>query len=507
MKNYAVCTILSFFRNARLNMTENVSVLTKYPNYEAVIGIEVHVQLSTRSKIFCRCNNGSSANPNTQIDVICCGHPGTLPVLNKQVVEYAIMAGIGTNCSIAPVCTFFRKHYFYPDLPKGYQITQGDQPICFDGAVVIKDKDGNDKTIRIMRIHMEEDAGKNTHVAGSDISFVDYNRAGSPLLEIVTHPDLSNSHEVRVYLKELHAIVTSLGIGTGNMEDGAFRADTNVSVRKKGATKLGTRCELKNINSFKFISDAVDYEIERQINVLESGEIVHQQTRLWDTKNKCTFVMREKSDAADYRYFTDPDLPRLEIHNSTIESIRKTIPELPSAKRARFVYQYGLSDYEVFVLTDEPGLASYFEEAYSLCSSPHIIKWIMREIMSFCKETKNTPLSLKFSPSHLVELVQFMDRGEITAKIARDVFDACVESGHSPKAYIQEHGLISVRMEESDIRALVQKVIEENPAQTAGYKSGKDKLLGFFVGKVMAATKGGVDPSLINQIALEELKK
>ena len=307
----------------------NISILQQYPEYEVNIGIEVHVQLNTKTKIFCLCANEVAQQPNTNICQICVGYPGVLPVLNNQVVNFAILAGLGTQSQITPVSIFARKHYFYPDLPKGYQITQHTEPICTEGKINIRLEDGSIKTIRLIRIHIEEDAGKNIHSPFSNESFVDLNRAGTPLLETVSYPDISSSYEAKEYLKNLRSIVQYLGICSGNMEDGAFRADTNISVRKKTAKELGTRCELKNINSFKFIGDAIEYEIERQITILEEGGKIVQQTRLWDEKNRKTIVMRSKEEAADYRYFPDPDLPLIEVTETKIEEMRAQLPEVP----------------------------------------------------------------------------------------------------------------------------------------------------------------------------------
>lgn len=309
-------------------MDKETSILEQYPNYETTIGIEVHVQLNTKSKIFCPCSNEVAKEPNDTICPVCCGYPGVLPVLNREVVHNAILAGLATQCTITPISTFARKHYFYPDLPKNYQITQNDEPICTEGIVPIRRADGTIKNVRLTRIHIEEDAGKNLHASGGE-SFVDLSRAGTPLLEIVSYPDLSSPEEVRLYLKSLHSIIMHLGISSGNMEDGAFRADTNISVRPKGQKEYGTRCELKNINSFKFIADATEYEIARQIAMLENGESVVQQTRLWDTKKKETVAMRSKEEAADYRYFEDPDLPLVEVREELIARIGKQLPELP----------------------------------------------------------------------------------------------------------------------------------------------------------------------------------
>ncbi len=477
-----------------------VSVLEKYPDYELTIGIEVHVQLSTKTKIFCSCPNDSQVEePNATICPVCAGHPGVLPVLNREVVIGAIKAGLGTHCTVNKVSEFARKHYFYPDLPKGYQTTQDDKPVCSDGYVEIRLEDGSSKKIRLIRIHMEEDAGKNIHAADSNESFVDLNRAGTPLLEIVSHPDISSTYEAQQYLKALHAIVTYLGICSGNMEEGAFRADTNVSVRKKGAEKLGTRCELKNINSFKFIGDAIEYEAERQIKLLESGERIIQQTRLWDTKERKTIAMRSKEDAADYRYFADPDLPRIVISSELIEQVAATLPELPEQKLERLVTQYGLSLYEADILIDNPDVAAYYEAAASQLHSRALINWVLRDVMGYVKEHKSALVDLLITPARLAQLVGLVDKGIINARAAQEVFVVVAQTGQEPLAVVKERGL--EQMDNSaEMETLIAKLVASYPAQAAEYKSGKDKLFGFFVGKAMAETKGRGNPQMINDL-------
>jgi aspartyl-tRNA(Asn)/glutamyl-tRNA(Gln) amidotransferase subunit B len=392
------------------------SVLNNYPEYELNIGIEVHVQLLTKTKIFCTCPNEITKEPNKNICHICTGQPGVLPVLNKEVVNHAIRAGIATNCTINRVSEFDRKHYFYPDLPKNYQTTQAYRPICSEGFVQIMLEDNSSKKIRIDRIHIEEDAGKNIHAGHSNESFVDLNRAGTPLLEIVTHPDISTTHEAKAYLKALHAIVTSLNICSGNMEEGAFRADTNISVRKKGSSKLGTKCELKNINSFKFIGDAIEYEIERQIDLLESGDRVRQETRLWDTKEKKSVVMRSKEIAADYRFFSDPDLPLIVVEQSWIDTIQKDLPELAQAKTERFIKEHGLSRYEAEILITDRALSDYYEQAKKLNSSKQIINWILRDLMSYLNEKKIAVTECLVTPEKLVGIITLLENGTIRKK-------------------------------------------------------------------------------------------
>jgi aspartyl-tRNA(Asn)/glutamyl-tRNA(Gln) amidotransferase subunit B len=482
-------------------MSEN-SILSRYPHYEATIGIEVHIQLTTKSKIFCSCLNEAfnefSNEANRNICQVCCGYPGVLPVLNQQVVDYAIKAGLATHCEIASFSEFARKHYFYPDLPKNYQITQNDKPICSEGFVAIRLEDGTSKKIRLMRIHIEEDAGKNIHAPFSNESFVDLNRAGTPLLEVVTYPDISNAAEARAYLKTLRSIVMYLDICSGNMEEGAFRADTNISVRKKGDPKLGTRCELKNINSFKFIADAIEYEIERQILLLESGQRVRQETRLWDTKEHKTIMMRSKEEAADYRYFPDPDLPPLHVNQAWIERIKHQLPELPEQKFERLLHQ-GLSVYEAEILINEPKIAHYYDKIQQFIQSPLIINWLLRDVMGYLKEHKITLAEFKITPEMLAQLISLIEQKVITTRTAQEVFLQAAQTGTSPQHIVKEQNLEQV----SDVNALeklIQEIIATNPQQVTAYKSGKEKLFGFFVGQVMAKTQGKSDPQLVNEL-------
>jgi aspartyl-tRNA(Asn)/glutamyl-tRNA(Gln) amidotransferase subunit B len=469
-----------------------------FEKYESVIGIEVHVQLNTTNKIFCACENRTDLMPNSNICIICCGYPGTLPVLNKEVVDSAIMVGLATNCNINNKNWFARKHYFYADLPKGYQITQSDVPICENGYLEIKDEAGHLKKIRIKRIHMEEDAGKNIHTEKYG-SLVDYNRAGTPLLEIVTHPDISSAYEAREYLKELHSIVVSLGITTGNMEEGAFRADTNISVRKKGDKILGTRCELKNINSFKFIHDAAIYEIERQINIIENGEKVIQQTRLWDTKLKQTYAMRTKEDAEDYRYFQDPDLAEVLIDEKWINDIKTTMPELPKNKKIRFINEYNLSEYEAEVILADASACWYFENTYKEIKSKLVASWIMRELMSTAKEFKIELKEHLFTTHFFAKLLKMIEDKKITQKIAQEIFINCFLKGIDPEIYADKNNLIIAMLDEGSVEKIIIKILNDNQNLVAEFKAGKIKVKGFLVGKIMAETKGNADPEIINK--------
>lgn len=483
-------------------MTKLLSGIDAFPTYEANIGIEVHVQLTTKSKIFCSCANEITTEPNVNICQICAGHPGTLPVLNKQVIEYAIMAGLGTNCTISLENSFDRKHYFYPDLPKGYQITQQYQPICTQGFVTIKLEDGSLKKIRLMRIHIEEDAGKNVHTPTGE-SFVNLNRAGTPLLEIVTYPDIANAYEAKEYLQTLRNIVMYLGICSGNMEDGAFRADTNISVRKKGTELLGTRCEMKNINSFKFIGDAIDYEIERHIDILENGGSIEQQTRLWDTKDKKTVPMRSKEEAADYRYFNDPDLPLIKITNEEIERIKAALPELPHQKHDR-LRANGLTDYEANILINNKAIADYYDAAAILTTSKQLINWILRDVMGYLKEHTLEIADFKVTAEKLAALVGMIDAGTINAGAAKQVFEIVAQTGKEPQAVVKEEGLEQIGSIE-ELEAIVKKIVDENPDNVAAYKSGKERVFGFFVGQAMKQTQGKGNPHLIQELVKKYL--
>ncbi len=484
-------------------MAKPASVIDNYPDYEVVIGMEVHVQLTTKTKIFCTCANEITKDPNTNICQICAGHPGVLPVLNKQVVEYGIMAGLATNCTINNINEFARKHYFYPDLPKGYQTTQNDRPICLEGHVPIRLHDGSIKKIRLIRIHMEEDAGKNIHASNSE-SFVDLNRAGTPLLEIVSYPDISSAEEVKAYLKALRATVLYLNICSGNMEEGAFRADTNISVRKKGATQFGTRVELKNINSFKFISDAIEYEIERQIELIESGGKVKQETRLWDTKNKETIMMRSKEEAADYRYFADPDLPLIDIDQAWIERIKSQMPELPAVKFDRLIKEKGLTPYEADIIVDDLALANYYEKASKNSSSKLIVNWILRDVIGYLNEQKLSFADLKVTPDKLAQIIELIESDKINANAAKEVFLAVAQTGADPLQVVKEKGLEQIGSSE-ELEKIIQEIVQANPQVVADYKSGKEKLFGFFVGQAMQKTQGKGNPKVIQELLKKHL--
>jgi len=485
-------------------VSQKQSVLERYPEYEAVIGIEVHTQLTTESKIFSSGANGTSETPNAHIDPTCAGFPGALPVVNEKVVECALMAGCATESEIARQCHFDRKHYFYPDLPKGYQITQDRRPICTSGTVPIRLADGTHKNIHLKRIHMEEDAGKSIHDAHPHKTYVDLNRAGTPLLEIVSEADIRSAQEAQAYLKMLRLMVMQCGICTGDMEKGAFRADSNISVRKKGEQEFRTKCELKNINSFKFIGDALEYEIERHIKLHEQGKPVEQETRLWNTEQRKTVAMRTKEEAADYRYFRDPDLTPIYIADSWITHVRNSLPELPYQRydRMRETYQLGHEEADMFM--QDPALARYFEEARQHTSSSHVIKWLLRDVVAYLKEHKMNITNLHIRPKQLAQLMNLIEDETITTRIAKDVFDQMLESGKDPRTIVEEQGLQQMQ-DTGELENVIKEVIDNNPQQVEAYKNGKEKLFGFFVGQAMKQTGGKADPQKVQELIKKHL--
>lgn len=475
------------------------SALEQFPNFEANIGIEVHLQLKTNTKIFCGCPNRFGDEPNSNICQICCGHPGVLPVLNRKVVDYAIMAGLATGCSISRVSDFARKHYMYPDLPKNYQITQSDKPICYDGGISIDCEDGSQKTVRLIRIHMEEDAGKNLHT-NKGHSLVNINRAGTPLLEIVSHPDMSNSSEARAYLTQLHSIMRYLEISDANMEEGSFRADINISVRPKDQKELGTKVELKNINSFRFIVQAIEFEIERQVQMLQNGDRIFQETRLWDNKKQQSFFMRSKEEAQDYRYFTEPDLAELQINEEWINKIRATLPELPTQKRTRFIKNYDLSLYEATIIVEEKERAEFFEKSVAINKNPKLTcNWMLRDVLSFLKEKKEELSTSKITPELFAELITALADGVINSSTAQVVFIELATNGTSPNKFIEDNNLKQIGSVD-EIETIAKEILVKNQQSVDDYRSGKTKLFGFFVGQVMKATQGKANPSVINEI-------
>lgn len=467
--------------------------------FEAVIGLEVHAHLKTETKIFCGCSTAFGAPPNTQVCPVCLGMPGVLPVLNRKVVEYAIRMGLATHCAISAENRFARKNYFYPDLPKGYQISQYEQPIAHHGWVDIAVGESM-KRIGITRIHMEEDAGKLLHDPAGAFSRVDLNRTGVPLIEIVSEPDMRSPEEAVAYLKTLHSILRYLDISDGNMEEGSFRCDANVSIRPKGSEAFGTRTEIKNVNSFRFVEKALHYEIRRQTDVLLDGGAVIQETRLWDTAAQQTVSMRGKEEAHDYRYFPDPDLVPLRIEADWIRSIEHSLPELPDARRKRFVESYGLSPYEASILTSSRELAEYFETCAANSNNPKACcNWIIGPMLSLLKSDGATIDDIRISPADLAALVKQIDQGTISGKIAKTVFDEMAQSGKKPEDIIREKGLVQVS-DTGAIETIVEQVIAANPKEVADYRAGKEKLMGFFVGQVMKASKGKANPQIVNDI-------
>ena len=476
--------------------------------YETVIGLEVHTQLTTNTKIFCGCSTQFGQTPNSQTCPVCLGLPGALPVLNQKAVELAIKTGLATNCRIAPRSIFARKNYFYPDLPKGYQISQFELPVCEHGWLDIDLEDGEKKRIGITRAHMEEDAGKLVHgdtPEAATTSLVDLNRACTPLLEIVSEPDMRSADEAIDYLKKLHQIVVYLGVCDGNLEEGSFRCDANVSVRPYGQEEFGTRAELKNINSFRFIKQAIEYEVERQIDLIESGGKVIQETRLYDSNTGMTRSMRGKEEAHDYRYFPDPDLVPLVISEEWIEEVRATLPELPEVKRARFIDELGLSAYDAGVLAADRVLANYFDACVTLANdAKSCANWIMGEVLRKLKETDTEIAEAPITPELLTGLLARIADNTISGKIAKTVFEKMWNNGQTADQVIDAEGLKQVT-DTGAIEGLVDEVIAANPDQVAEYLSGKDKLIGFFVGKVMQASQGKANPGMVNQLLKKKL--
>ena len=471
--------------------------------YETVIGLEGHVELATKTKIFCSCSTEFGGAPNTHTCPVCTGMPGALPVLNRQVVEYALAVGLAVNCEINQYCRFDRKNYFYPDNPQNYQISQLYLPICHDGFVEIETAAGK-KKVGIHEIHMEEDAGKLIHDEWEDCSLVDYNRSGVPLIEIVSEPDMRSAEEVIAYLEKLRLIIQYLGASDCKLQEGSMRADVNLSVREAGAPEFGTRTEMKNLNSFKAIARAIEGERKRQIELLEEGKKVIQETRRWDDNKESSRAMRSKEDAKDYRYFPDPDLPPVFIGDTWIQEIKDRQPEFKTGKMARYQAELGLSEYDADIITGSKRMADIFEATVSLCKKPkEAANWLMVEGMRLLKEEALEPEAIRFSPENLAKLIVLVDNGTITRTVAKEVFEKIFAEDIDPEAYVEENGLKVVN-DEGALRAVIEEVIAANPQSVTDYRNGKERARGFLVGQTMRAMKGKADPAMVNKM-IEEL--
>lgn len=472
--------------------------------YETVIGLEVHVELATKTKIFCSCRTAFGGAPNTHTCPVCAGMPGSLPVLNKQVVEYALAVGLAANCKINQYCKFDRKNYFYPDNPQNYQISQLYLPICYDGGIEIETESGK-KTVGIHEIHMEEDAGKLIHDEWEDCSLVDYNRSGVPLIEIVSEPDMRTAREVIAYLEKLRLIIQYLGASDCKLQEGSMRADVNLSVREAGTEKLGTRTEMKNLNSFKAIARAIEGERARQIELLEEGKSVTQETRRWDDNKESSYPMRSKEDARDYRYFPDPDLPAIVISDEWITKIKEAQPELRAEKLLRYKKEFDIPDYDAGILTSSKKMADIFEAAASICNKPKkVSNWLMVETLRLLKEKNREPEDIIFSPENLAKLVELTEAGTINSSVAKEVFEHIFEEDADPVLFVEEHGLKTVN-DEGALKSVIAEVAAANPQSVTDYKNGKEKAIGFLVGQTMKAMKGKADPGTVNSILRELL--
>ncbi len=474
-------------------------------DYEMVMGLEVHAELSTKTKIFCSCPTEFGAEPNTQTCPICMAMPGTLPVLNEKVVEYAVKAGLATGCEISRDSKNDRKNYFYPDLPKSYQISQYDKPLCEHGKIEIKTSNGN-KEIGITRIHIEEDAGKLNHSEFGGESLVDLNRAGVPLIEIVSEPDFRSTEEVELYLKKLKSTLEYIEVSDCKMQEGSFRADVNVSVRKKGETKLGTRTEMKNMNSFRSIIRAIEYETTRQIDVIENGGVVDQETLRWDDVSGKTFSMRDKEDANDYRYFPEPDLVAIKLSEEYIQNIKNTLPELPESRKQRYIDEYKLSEKDANIITASKHLSDLFENTIKVCNNPKAVNnWIISDISRILNENEMEPDEIPFNDKELGKLIELIDKGTISSKIGKNLLEELFKNPRDPEEIIKEKGWIQIS-DEGAIKEVVLRILQENPQSIADYKAGKDRALGFLVGQAMKQTKGKANPQMLNKMFLEKLK-
>ena len=473
--------------------------------YETVIGLEVHVELATKTKIFCGCSTAFGGAPNSHTCPVCTGMPGSLPVLNKQVLQYAIAVGLATNCDITRNGKFDRKNYFYPDNPQNYQISQLYLPICRNGYVEIETEDGGKKKVGIHEIHMEEDAGKLIHDEWEDATLVDYNRSGVPLIEIVSEPDMRSADEVIAYLEKLRLLIQYLGASDCKLQEGSMRADVNLSVREVGATEFGTRTEMKNLNSFKAIAHAIEGEKARQIDLIESGEKVVQETRRWDDTKEASYAMRSKEDAQDYRYFPDPDLVPIVVSEEMVDAIRKEQPEFREEKMARYKEEYDIPDYDIDIITNTKRMADLFEQTVALGAQPKkVSNWLMGETLRLLKERSMDPEDIRFTPDELSSLIAMVDKKEINTSVAKEVFEAMFDGGVDPVKYVEEKGLKTVH-DEGALRKTIEEVVANNPQAVDDYHNGKEKAIGALVGQTMKAMKGKADPSLINQILREIL--
>lgn len=472
--------------------------------YETVIGLEVHVELATKTKIFCGCSTAFGGAPNTHTCPVCTGMPGSLPVLNKQVVEYALAVGLATHCTITQYCKFDRKNYFYPDNPQNYQISQLYLPICRDGYVEIDTPEGT-KKVGIHEIHMEEDAGKLIHDEWEDCSLVDFNRSGVPLIEIVSEPDMRSAEEVIAYLDKLRLIVQYLGASDCKLQEGSMRADVNLSVREAGSEKFGTRTEMKNLNSFRAIARAIEGERERQIELLEAGKPVIQETRRWDDNKEYSYAMRSKEDAQDYRYFPDPDLPPVYISDEWLESVRNRQPELRTEKMKRYKEEYDIPDYDIEIITGTKHMADIFEATVALGSQPKkVSNWLMVETLRLLKEKEMEPEDIRFSPENLAKLIGLTEQKVINSTVAKEVFEVMFDTDTDPEKYVEEKGLKTVN-DEGALKKTVEEVIAANPQSVEDYRNGKEKAIGFLVGQTMKAMKGKADPASVNKLLKELL--
>ena len=472
--------------------------------YETVIGLEVHVELASATKIFCGCSTKFGGAPNTHTCPVCTGMPGSLPVLNKQVVEYAAAVGLATNCTITQYCKFDRKNYFYPDNPQNYQISQLYLPICRNGGIEIETENGK-KTIGIHEIHMEEDAGKLIHDEWEECTLVDFNRSGVPLIEIVSEPDMRSAEEVIAYLEKLRLIIQYLGASDCKLQEGSMRADVNLSVREVGAEQFGTRTEMKNLNSFRAIARAIEGEKNRQIDIIEDGGKVVQETRRWDDNKECSYAMRSKEDAQDYRYFPEPDLVPVVISDEWLDEIRAKQPEFCDEKRVRYKEEFGIPDYDINIITSEKRMADLFEETIALgCRPKEVSNWLMVETMRLLKEKEMDASDISFSPEHLAALIGLVDQGKINRTVAKEVFEIMFDEDMDPAVYVEEKGLCMVQ-DEGALRTTIEEIVKNNPQSVEDYKNGKKKAIGFLVGQTMKAMKGKADPAMINQILGELL--